>query len=145
MFLLLWVLVLLVAHLINLSSEWLLQHVAGLVLPFHCLPFVAQPSLCFLFLWSLPATIIFPCVGRVFSLLLWSFGCHLVSPLCLPSDHLVDSVHCLQGSAASPCLFIIALWICGTTRTVSSGTIFFCSFFAAFGAVFQQAFCFFSW
>ena len=89
--------------LVNLSSECLLQHVAGLVLPFRCLPFIAQPSLCFLFLRPLPDTIISlmlafcrlahprtlgdslgfaspvpdGSVGRVFSLLLWAFGCRL--------------------------------------------------------------------
>lgn len=104
MFLLLWGLPLRwMVLLVNLSSECLLQHVAGLVLPFRCLPFIAQPSLCFLFLRPLPDTIISlmlafcllahprtlggslgfaspvpdGSVGRVFSLLLWAFGCRL--------------------------------------------------------------------
>ena len=120
----------------QLESECLLQHVAGLVLPFRCLPFIAQPSLCFLFLRPLPDTIISlmlafcllahprtlggslgfaspvpdGSVGRVFQSFvvgIWmSFEWFLhVSPLCLPSDHLVDSVHFLQGSAASPLSF----------------------------------------
>lgn len=59
MFLLLWGLPLRwMVLLVNLSSECLLQHVAGLVLPFRCLPFIAQLSLCFLFLRPLPDTII---------------------------------------------------------------------------------------
>lgn len=73
-------------------------------------------------------------VGRVFSLLLWGYGCRLndfsmfLRSACLLTTWLI---RCTSSRAPRlpPCLFIIALW------TFSLGTIFSCSFFPAFGTV----------